>query len=337
MVKMRRFMVQTKKAEVTKYKELDPIILANLWTLCQITMAKLKFPIVACELGRFYNKESVIELLLDRHTLAGKFPPEMHKKSMHIRNMKDMTELTLVINPNHKKELTPVTMLNGTSTVAGTEDGSPYHCPITGLEMNGRYRFVFFLTCGCVVSERAYQNVTDGNCPKCGKPYGKTDCVDINPVSTERKDRAKENMELRREIAKEARREAKLREKVGDTGEISKEDNISAWLNNASADRRGSSSSSVDTGISDTRRLSMVSGLSATGSIGEAEDKQARKRRLEAWAKEERRKSLGDEEKAKRIRLIKEQLLKKKRAIIAARIAEESSDSDSSDSSSDSD
>ncbi|CBY20637.1 unnamed protein product [Oikopleura dioica] len=45
MVKMRRFMVQTKKAEVTKYKELDPIILANLWTLCQITMAKLKFPI----------------------------------------------------------------------------------------------------------------------------------------------------------------------------------------------------------------------------------------------------------------------------------------------------
>lgn len=140
-------------------------------------------------------------------------------------------------------------------------------------------------------------------------------------------------MEQRRLICKEARREAKLREKVGDTGDFSKEDNISAWLNNASADRRGSSSSSVDTGISDTRRLSMVSGLSATGSIGEAEDKQTRKRRLEAWAKEERRKSLGDEEKAKRIRLIKEQLLKKKRAIIAARIAEESSDSDSSDSS----
>lgn len=78
-----------------------------------------------------------------------------------------------------------------------------------------------------------------------------------------------------------ARREAKLREKVGDSGDFSKEDNISAWLNNASADRRGSSSSSVDTGISETRRLSMVSGLSATGSIGEAEDKQARKRRLE--------------------------------------------------------
>ncbi|CAG5114214.1 Oidioi.mRNA.OKI2018_I69.chr2.g8278.t1.cds [Oikopleura dioica] len=257
---------------------------------------------------------------------------------MHIRNMKDITELTLVINPNHKKELQPVTMLNGTSTVAGTEDGSPYHCPITGLEMNGRYRFVFFLTCGCVVSERAYQNVTDGMCPKCGTAYGKTDCVDINPVAEERKTRAKENMEDRRLRLKEAKRDAKLREKVGDAGDVSKEDHIAAWLSTANADRRGSSSSSVDTGISDTRRLSMVSALSAGGSIGEAEDKQARKRRLEAWAKEERRKSLGDEEKAKKIRLIKEQLLKKKRALIAARINEESSDSsDSSDCSSDSD
>ena len=43
-------------------------------------------------------------------------------------------------------------MLNGSSTVAGTEDGSQYHCPITGLEMNGRYKFIFFLTCGCVMS-----------------------------------------------------------------------------------------------------------------------------------------------------------------------------------------
>ena len=78
-----------------------------------------------------------------------------------------------------------------------------------------------------------------------------------------------------------AKRDAKLREKVGDTGDVSKEDHIAAWLSTASADRRGSSSSSVDTGISDTRRLSMVSALSAGGSIGEAEDKQARKRRLE--------------------------------------------------------
>ena len=56
------------------------------------------------------------------------------------------------INPNHKPDQGAVIMLNGSSTVAGTEDGSQYHCPITGLEMNGRYKFCFFLTCGCVMS-----------------------------------------------------------------------------------------------------------------------------------------------------------------------------------------
>ena len=56
-------------------------------------------------------------------------------------------------NPNHKPEKEAVIMLNGSSTVAGTEDGSQYHCPITGLEMNGRYKFIFFLTCGCVMSD----------------------------------------------------------------------------------------------------------------------------------------------------------------------------------------
>jgi len=153
MVKMRRFMVQTKKLEVMKYKELDPIILANLWTLCQISLTKLSCPIVGCELGRFYRKEAVIELLLDRNNLTGKFPPELHKKTMHIRNMKDVTELQVTRNPNHKREKQAVIMLNGSSTVAGTEDGSMYHCPITGLEMNGRYKFIFFLTCGCVMSD----------------------------------------------------------------------------------------------------------------------------------------------------------------------------------------
>jgi hypothetical protein len=101
-------------------------------------------------------------------------------------------------NPNHKPEKEAVIMLNGSSTVAGTEDGSQYHCPITGLEMNGRYKFIFFLTCGCVMSERAYRNVTDGQCPACGREYSKMDCIHINPVSTEVKKTAKENMEERR-------------------------------------------------------------------------------------------------------------------------------------------
>ena len=66
-------------------------MLNNLWNLCQISAAKLSCPIVACELGRFYRKESVIELLIDRNKLQGRFAPEIHEKCFHIRNMKDVT------------------------------------------------------------------------------------------------------------------------------------------------------------------------------------------------------------------------------------------------------
>ena len=55
------------------------------------SFAKLSCPIVACELGRFYKKEAVIELLLDRNQLTGRFSPEIHETCFHIRNMKDVT------------------------------------------------------------------------------------------------------------------------------------------------------------------------------------------------------------------------------------------------------
>ena len=66
-------------------------MLNNLWNLCQISAAKLSCPIVACELGRFYRKEAVIELLIDRNKLEGRFAPEIHEQCLHIRNMKDVT------------------------------------------------------------------------------------------------------------------------------------------------------------------------------------------------------------------------------------------------------
>ena len=40
--------------------------------------------------------------------------------------------------------------------------------------------------------------MTDGLCPHCQKPYGKMDCVNINPVAELLKTKAKENMEERR-------------------------------------------------------------------------------------------------------------------------------------------
>ncbi|KTF80407.1 hypothetical protein cypCar_00040561, partial [Cyprinus carpio] len=40
--------------------------LAAKWKYCALSQEKLKRPIVACELGRVYNKDAIIEYLLDK-------------------------------------------------------------------------------------------------------------------------------------------------------------------------------------------------------------------------------------------------------------------------------
>jgi len=334
MVKMRRFMVQTKKVELLKYKELDPIVLNNLWNLCQITATKLECPIVACELGHFYRKESVIELLIDRNKLTARFAPEIHEQCLHIRNMKDVTELTLTPNPNYAKDARPVVMLNGSAVQAGAVDGTQFHCPITGLEMSGRYRFVFFLTCGCCVSERASKSITPNICPLCDKPYRDDEVIILNQISKAKIQSQRDAMDEKRLKRHDEKRDKKLREKMQIDDKLPATDRIAEWMAKSGGDRRRSSNSSSD--LDQLRRSSIVSAISSVGSMGDG-DKESRKRKLEAWSREERRKSVNDAEKAQKLRQLRQQILEKKAKLLKLAIEEEEEGESSSDSSDDSD
>lgn len=86
-----------------------------------------------------------MEGLLDRSTL-----PE---SAQHIKSLKDVKNLNLTRNP----------AFDGNKAKKGdcyTDEGrSPYICPVIGLEMNGKYKFCFLWSCGCVMSERALKEV----------------------------------------------------------------------------------------------------------------------------------------------------------------------------------
>lgn len=69
---------------------------------------------------------------------------------MHFQ-FKDVKNLNLTKNP--------------TFSVAD-EKSSPYICPVIGLEMSGKFRFVALWTCGCVFSERALKEVKVNHCHK---------------------------------------------------------------------------------------------------------------------------------------------------------------------------
>ena len=141
---------QKKKAE-KKDKDIES---ANKWRFCALSSEKLRKPIVTCPLGRLYNKEAIIEFLLNRDEFKG------NTTVSHIRSLKDIKELNLTEKKAEQDESTDQQL---------TE--SNYICPVVGLEMNGNYRFSFLNGCGCVISERALKEIKSDVCLKCNKAF----------------------------------------------------------------------------------------------------------------------------------------------------------------------
>lgn len=106
---------------------------------------------MACELGRLFNKQSVLEILLDKAKA-----PDCGK---HLRNLKDVKELVLTPNPTFKK--------NANKGDAYDDlQAAEYICPVLGIEMNGKFKFCFIWTCGCVLSERSIKEIKTTACHK---------------------------------------------------------------------------------------------------------------------------------------------------------------------------
>ncbi|XP_033737488.1 replication termination factor 2-like isoform X1 [Pecten maximus] len=176
--------VKKKAEQKDKVAELDA-----KWKRCAITQEPLRQPIMACELGKLYNKECVLELLLDRT----KF--ECASSFSHLRGFKDLKELNLTENPAYEKPKNE----KGDGYI--DTNIAPYICPVVGIEMNGKHRFSVLWKCGCVLSDRANKEVKGQICHKCGAPFSPEDIVILNGTEEE-VDELYKRMEARRLQAK---------------------------------------------------------------------------------------------------------------------------------------
>lgn len=191
-------LVRKKKRPEQKDKDSE---LSFRWKHCSITQQPLQKPIVACGLGRLYSKDAVIEALLDRSNL-----PET---AQHIKNLKDIKDLNLTCNPSYNPSAE-----KGDAYV--DRQAAPYICPVIGLEMNGKFRFVFLWSCGCVMSERALKEVKTKLCHKCQQPFLEEDVVILNG-SSEDINLMKAKMEIRQarlKAEKKAKNDAKRKGKT---------------------------------------------------------------------------------------------------------------------------
>ncbi|KAM6053789.1 replication termination factor 2 isoform 1-T1 [Chlamydotis macqueenii] len=165
------------------------------WSYCALSQEKLRRPIVACELGRLYNKDAVIEFLLDKS--ADKTPMEA---ASHIKSIKNVTELNLADNPAWSGDK---------ECIKGDKyddfQSARFICPVVGLEMNGRHRFCFLRNCGCVFSERALKEIKSEVCHKCGVPFQEEDVIVINGN--------KEDVEVLKKRMEDRRLKSKLEKK----------------------------------------------------------------------------------------------------------------------------
>ena len=132
-----------RRAEMVKIKGKpealdDSEILKTQWTCCYISKKPLEKPIVACQLGRLYNKESVVMYLMNKRETEEPLATEL----AHIKSLKSL------INCN----------MTGSKT---STESSYFLCPVTGREMNGKSKFFVTKICGCVLSEQALNQFPD--------------------------------------------------------------------------------------------------------------------------------------------------------------------------------
>lgn len=165
--------------------------LAAKWKYCALSQEKLRRPIVACELGRLYNKDAIIEYLLDKSAER----PNAEAVA-HIRGTRDIKELNLTDNPEWEGE-----RRNAKGDRYEDIHCGMFICPVVGLEMNGKHRFCYLHTCGCVFSDRALKEVKTEICHKCGDPFKDEDIIVLNGTKEE-VDKLREKMDEKRAKAK---------------------------------------------------------------------------------------------------------------------------------------
>lgn len=113
------------------------------WTTCALSSEPLADPIVVDKLGNLFNKEALVQALIQKR---------LPKEFRHVRGLKDMIEVKI---PN-------------------------FECPVTGLEFNGKYGFFAIRKCGHVLSAKAFKEVKSEACLVCHERFEERDKIVIN-------------------------------------------------------------------------------------------------------------------------------------------------------------
>jgi hypothetical protein len=191
---------------------------------------------VSCELGKLYNKDAMIEFLLDRSAFGDGEEICGHIRSLKVRKTKHISRCVVSRTHTGSCLLQDVKTLSLTPNPApksdspnSTVDRGLFVCPLNFKEMTGAVPFVYLSTCGCVFSQAGLKAVSsstpplekgkdkedkaadssgggdvpssDGQldvCPQCASKYDRSEDVRVRNPGAEEEERMRSVMERRR-------------------------------------------------------------------------------------------------------------------------------------------
>eukprot|EP00199_Chlamydomonas_sp_CCMP681_P002067 CAMPEP_0119102696 /NCGR_PEP_ID=MMETSP1180-20130426/1349_1 /TAXON_ID=3052 ORGANISM="Chlamydomonas cf sp, Strain CCMP681" /NCGR_SAMPLE_ID=MMETSP1180 /ASSEMBLY_ACC=CAM_ASM_000741 /LENGTH=400 /DNA_ID=CAMNT_0007087023 /DNA_START=70 /DNA_END=1272 /DNA_ORIENTATION=- len=163
------------------------------WTRCHLTGADLQPPCVVDEVGNLYNKDMLLEALLTK-TLPGHLA--------YITGLKNVTDLKFENHPQGKRGL-PAVAAKGLHQPGNDCD---FCCPITGVEFNGRFKFMVHRPTGRVISEKGIKELPSVVQELLGGAPSADDWIPVNPT-----DEQQEQLKVKQAALMAAEREKKAK------------------------------------------------------------------------------------------------------------------------------
>lgn len=218
----RNEMVKEKQKTKDNKEDLNNQLIA-LYYFCALSKRPLQEPVVGDGLGRLFNREAILEYLLDKKNAFGDGPIICN----NINSIKDVKALNVKPNPSYTRSEKPDDLNNQHHRPA------PFICPITSREMNGHHPFEFIWGCGCVYSVKARKELPNqSTCLVCGKPFDDEDVIPIHPQDSKVTDGLREKMADRRKTQKNAKTKKKKRKLDNDIA--SRSDKVQKKIPNVS-------------------------------------------------------------------------------------------------------
>ncbi|KAL8801290.1 MAG: hypothetical protein Q9182_004555 [Xanthomendoza sp. 2 TL-2023] len=172
-----------KDPNTTQVKETQIEKLHYYWSHCAWSQKPLIPPIVSDSTGNLYNKDAVLEFLLETNQNEhGSDIASNERTAGTIQSLKDVVEVHFKIEDNEedhsKAQSKEVRML----------------CPVTGKRLGPGVKAVYLVPCGHAFAETAVREMPMGQCLECNEAYSPNNVLPILPVSAAEKDRLRDRL-----------------------------------------------------------------------------------------------------------------------------------------------